>query len=115
MSQIQKYPKIKNIPNSKMSQIQKYPKFKNVPNSKISQIQKYPKFKNVANLKMSQIQKCRKFKNVPNSKIPSNTVSRNEYDKTQNDKNNCNSLLYTQQPDKSEKYYNKKKIITIIS
>ena len=42
-NQIQKWPKIKNEPNSKVTQIQKWPKFKNDPNSKKTQIQKWPK------------------------------------------------------------------------
>ena len=46
-----------------MSQIQKCPKFKNVPNSKMTQIKKCSKFKNYPNLKMTQIQ------NDPNSKM----------------------------------------------
>ena len=38
MTQIQKWPKLKNDPNSKMTQIQKWPKFKSDPNSKMTQI-----------------------------------------------------------------------------
>ena len=56
MTQIQKRPRFKNDPNSKMTQFQKWPKFKNDLNSKMTQNQKS---------KTTQIQKWPKLKNDP--------------------------------------------------
>ena len=46
MTKIQKWPKLKNDPNSKTTQIKKWPKFENDLNSKMTLIQKWPQFKN---------------------------------------------------------------------
>ena len=59
MTQIKKWHKFKNGPNSKTTQIQKLTKFKNYTNSINTQTQKFP------NLKMTQIQKWPKLLNDP--------------------------------------------------